>query len=83
MKQDQRPVIVPRVYPVSGYLKISTTECSSPGGSSVTRVVRPRGFVGKCLISGPDTLRPCKHKNRSFGKFLSVDLCSLKIILII
>ena len=34
-------------------------------------------FVGKCLISCTDTLRPYKQKNRRCGIFLSVDLCSL------
>ena len=35
-------------------------------------------FAGKCLISGPDTLRSYKQENRNGGKFLSVDLCSLR-----
>ena len=35
-------------------------------------------IAGKCLISGPDTLRPYKQENRNGGKFLSVDLCSLR-----
>ena len=35
-------------------------------------------FAGKCLITGPDTLRLCKQENRNGGEFLSVDLCSLR-----
>ena len=35
-------------------------------------------FAVKCLISGPDTLRSYKQENRNGGKFLSVDLYSLR-----
>ena len=50
--------------------------------ASFPRVVRKitvsGWFAGKCLISGPDTLRPYKQENRNGGKILSVDLCSLR-----
>ena len=35
-------------------------------------------FAGKCLISGPDTLRSYKHENRNGAKFFSLDLYSLR-----